>query len=125
MDKVIINILSQRSGKDDPFTTQHSVGRTIFNHTQVVSDFVHEVKRGGMSMKQVKMLFEWSVSYAKKLEDCKGSFYPKHPNVKPRFLLYLNQVKALRGACRREWERDLRHGVSQMALKLLDKNIRR
>jgi len=125
MDKVIINILSQKSGKDEPFTTQHSIGRMVFNHTQVVSDFVHEVKRGEMSMKQVKMLFEWSVSYAKRLEDCKSRFYPKHPNVKPRFLRYLNEVKALRGACRKVLERDLRHGVSQMALKLLDKNVGR
>jgi len=120
MDKVILSILSEKVGSDVPYKT-HMIGGMLLVHKTMIRHFRLEVEGEELSEKQVQMLFDWSNSYLKKLDEYKSRFYPTHLNVAHIFKGYCDELKKLKGKSRAFLERDMRRTITEGTLASIAK----
>lgn len=120
MDKVILSILSQKTGEDSPDET-HIVSKMLLAQARLVSHFLTEVEDKRMSNKRVKMLFDWSNGYLKKLDEYKDRFYATHLNVRHSFRILYGETKKLKHKSRAFLERDIRAAISASSMAAMSK----
>jgi len=120
MDKVILSVLKQTTGKVDGETT-YRVSTMMGQHLTMVFHFRKDVEDGSLSRKRVMMLFRWSNAFLKELDGCKGNFYPTHRDTSSRFKKYHEEVKRLKISCRKSLEKELRDAISAASIRSLTK----
>lgn len=118
MDKVILSILKQATGKGDGATT-HRVSAMMGQHLTMIFHFREDVEDGSLSRKRIMMLFRWSNAFLKELDGCKGNFYSTHRDTSSRFKKYHEEVRKLKISCRKNLEKELRDAISTSTIRAL------
>ncbi len=118
MDKVLISILSQKTGNHGYCGT---VNALLGNHLTLVNHHLWGVKDKTLSHKRVRMLFTWSNAHLKELDLCKARFYPNHHLVKQLFEQYHAATKSLKHKSRSFIEKSMRHAISSATVDRMSK----